>query len=155
LPKREVHDWAALRARYVMGEETQRDMAAATGVSERQINEHSAAELWPEQREGFRAAVAAKALSLAREKQAKELVDVADRVRIIGRSAMNRFAEQLNAKQATVDVRGFVAVAELLLRIDHRLPSIGDYRPAESDLENVDVWLEGLTGGPVAGGVAA
>lgn len=156
MPSREYHDWPALKARYVMGEESQADLAAATGVSQRQITEHSSSEGWPEEREAFRRAVAAKALQIAREKQARSLATVKDRVQTIGRAALTAYGRQFGegAQAPKITTTEFVALAQLLLRMDHALPSLTDYRPDEGELESVDTWLESLTGGPILTGGA-
>ena len=71
-------DWAKLKAKYVKGTMTYRQLAADTGVSLTLINQHGSREHWQDARAEFRRRTAARATQKASDAAAERLARVGD-----------------------------------------------------------------------------
>ena len=66
-------DWDALRAEYVAGEMSQRELAQKHGISAKSVQQHSSAEGWTRARADYRKKTAAKGIRRAQERDARSL----------------------------------------------------------------------------------
>lgn len=77
------NDWAKLKAKYVKGTMTYRQLAAETGVSLTLINQHGSKEHWQEARSEYRRKTAARATQKASDAAAARLARVGETAGIL------------------------------------------------------------------------
>lgn len=116
-------DWPALQTRYATGDETLRQLAEATGVSERAIATRSKADGWPEARVKHRSERAAEVQQRVKGAQVREEVKTIDLVKSIGRRLLARFGELAQANALELDVASFDKIARLTLLLEGTLPA--------------------------------
>lgn len=116
-------DWPALETRYVTGDETLKQVAQQTGVSERALASHSKAHGWPARRLEHRSQRAAEVQRRIAGRQASDEVKTIDLVKSIGRRWLTRFAQLVNADAVEYDVASFEKIARLTLLLEGTLPA--------------------------------
>lgn len=116
-------DWPALKARYAAGDETLRQLAESTGVSERAIASRSKAEAWPEARLQHRNERAAEVQQRVKGQQVRDEVKTIDLVKGIGRRLLHRYAQLAQADALELDLAGLDRIARLVLLLEGQLPA--------------------------------
>lgn len=71
-----TYDWGAIRADYVAGDASYRDLSHKYGVSYRQITQKGRDEDWPGERERQRKLIATKAVDMAAEQKARSIANL-------------------------------------------------------------------------------
>lgn len=67
------HNWSKMRAEYVTGSASQRELAKKYGVSASQVAEHASNEGWAKKRREYRRKTEAKAVQKAQERKAETM----------------------------------------------------------------------------------
>ena len=116
-------DWPALGTRYATGDESLRQLAEATGVSERAIAAQSKADGWPGQRLEHRNKVAAEVRQRIERQQVNDEVKTIDLVKSIGRRLLSRFGKLAQADAIELDAAAFERIARLTLLLEGTLPA--------------------------------